>query len=200
MKLAHSARVFVDVGSHTGLYTLVGCATNPCLRVFAFEPVPEVRTQLIKNIEASRFAARCVVRSEALSDHCGTQAFHVPVSCDMASLDPNGFHGLPGRVIKVDVATVDSLLDQEIKVDLVKIDVEGFEDGVLRGMRRILETSKPRIIFECLTQQLANKVTHVLDEFGYTFYQLGQQGVEPVARVIPDPNNGSRNFLAEKLN
>jgi FkbM family methyltransferase len=189
------ARLFLDIGSHTGIYTLLACARNPHLRVFAFEPVPEVQTALIRNLEINGFTVRCSVRPEALSDHCGTAQFHVPVSRDMASLDPRGFLGLPGRLIEVDVCTVDSLIERGTVVDLIKIDVEGFEDAVLRGMNRVLEESRPRIIFECLTQDAANKVNRLLRD-GYTFYRLGRHGTEQITHLSPNISAGYRNFLA----
>jgi len=190
------ARLFLDIGSHTGIYTLLACVRNPNLKVFAFEPVPEVRTVLVRNLEINGFAVRCSVRPEALSDHCGTAQFHVPVSRDMASLDPRGFLGLPGRLIEVDIRTVDSLIERGTIVDLVKIDVEGFEDAVLRGMERILEESRPRIIFECLTQTAAQKVSRVLADHPYTFYRLARHGPEQITHISPDGNGGNRNFLA----
>jgi len=116
----------------------------------------------------------------------------------MASLDPDGFCGLPGRLIDVHVATVDSFIEPGTIVDFVKIDVEGFEDRVLRGMSRVLQESQPRIIFECLTQQLANKVVSILGDYGYRFSRFGPHGLERVARVTPDPAHHFRNFLAER--
>ena len=190
------SRLFLDIGSHTGIYTLLACARNPDLKVFAFEPVPEVRSVLVRNVDVNRFTVRCSVRPEAISDHCGTAQFHIPVSRDMASLDPQGFLGLPGRLIEVGIRTVDSLIECGTIVDLVKIDVEGFEDAVLRGMKRVLTESRPRIIFECLTQSAADNVSRVLADHPYTFYRLGRHGAEQVIRISPGRDSSSRNFLA----
>ena len=197
LRLIRNARFFLDIGSHTGIYSLLACAVNPRLQVVAFEPVPEVRDALIRNLEINHFAGRCDVRSQALSDYSGSGQFHIPISRDMASLDPNGFCGLSGHIIDVQVATVDSLIEPATIVDFVKIDVEGFEDHVLRGMRRVLQESRPRIIFECLTQRLANRVVSVLRDYGYRFSRFGPHGLEQVPRVTPDPTHHFRNFLAE---
>jgi FkbM family methyltransferase len=199
LQFVRNARLFLDVGCHTGVYSLVACALNPSLRVIAFEPVPEVRCKLVENLEVNHFEQRCIIRSEALSDYSGSAKFHVPVSRDMASLDPQGFRGLPGKLIDVDVVTADSVIEPGVHVDLVKIDVEGFEDQVLRGMSRVLSDTRPRIIFECLTPQLAMKIADTLTRHGYQFFRIGPQGLESVEQLVPDEHCRYRNFLAEPV-
>jgi hypothetical protein len=59
------------------------------------------------------------------------------------------------------------LLRLGVHVDLLRIDGEGFDDGALRGMSTALEESQLRIIFECLRQELALKVSAALADWGF---------------------------------
>ena len=52
------------------------------------------------------------------------------------------------RVIDVEVETVDRLLPDHERIDLIKIDVEGAEVNVLRGARRTLRRWQPVVVFE----------------------------------------------------
>lgn len=49
------------------------------------------------------------------------------------------------------------------KIDLVKIDVEGHEINVLRGMSRYLKKNKPVIVFECQKREIINGTSKVID-------------------------------------
>jgi hypothetical protein len=50
--------------------------------------------------------------------------------------------------LQVEVDTLDNIIPKDLKIDFIKIDVEGGEFGVLKGARRILENSKPLVVFE----------------------------------------------------
>jgi len=65
----------------------------------------------------------------------------------------------------------------------VKIDVEGAEFEVLRGMERTLHTTGPQVIFEALNQGVLEECTFLLREAGYS------------VRPLPDGN-----FLARRKN
>ena len=59
---------------------------------------------------------------------------------------------------------------------IVKIDVEGAELGVLRGMKRILkEKDAPDIIGEI--SRNGDEILNLMEHFGYRFYTLDIQGV-----------------------
>src|SRR6476619_920138 len=70
-ELVKEARVFVDVGANTGIYSLIGLAANPKLRVIAFEPVPRIRQRLEENLVLNGWQTRCEIRGEAVSDNLG---------------------------------------------------------------------------------------------------------------------------------
>ncbi len=163
--LVVKARLFVDIGSHTGLYPLTACSANPDVRVIAFEPAPDARARLIRNVGVNRFQDRCDIRAEAISNWCGTARFQVPDHEDLASLvedQPGG----TGRIIEVRAETLDSVITAGTHVDLIKVDVEGFEEKAFLGMDRILRESHPTVIFESLTDSSGAALQALLGKYG----------------------------------
>lgn len=197
-RLARRARVVLDVGAHTGFFTLLACAANPAARVIAFEPVPRIFARLNVQIALNGWTDRCQTRCAAVSDRSGAVTMHVPTGelPYSASLDPAGVYGLDGTLIEAPVATVDESCAGIAGIDLVKIDVEGFEDRVLAGMQRVLAESAPAVIFEVVPGSPAAAIARLLMPRGYCFYHLRHDGPVRVDAIAPDPAGRDRNFLA----
>jgi FkbM family methyltransferase len=142
--------VFADVGANHGYFTLLAAAfVGETGRVFAFEPNPPVYEQLRTHVRLNGFEQRVVLRQEALSDTAGDRArlfvsqslrnsglsTLIPGACSIAD------GGLsPANTIAVRTGTFDSWLSTSgvQHVDLVKIDTEGSETAVVRGMAAAL--------------------------------------------------------------
>lgn len=83
---------------------------------------------------------------------------------------------------QVDVVALDGLLLQPgmPKVDVMKIDVEGFEIEVLRGARKIIAAQQPLILIEVVNALLENKkssaaeIAAMLHESGYTLFDAAE--------------------------
>jgi len=126
--------VFYDVGANVGLYT---CFLSQVVdETVAFEPHPKNLQRLKENIELNDLS-NVYVRSEALSDADGTAELAVKG----ASVAGEGTHslatGAENRSVEIETARGDSL-DDVPPPDVVKIDVEGAELNVLRGLERSL--------------------------------------------------------------
>jgi FkbM family methyltransferase len=127
----------LDVGANAGLVARHFCrCVGPAGRVFAFEPA-------LDNLEALRFNMRRCPQAEvfalALSDENGTAVFYLNrVSGTGNSLVP---HELGTTSMQVTCQTLDSFLAErpDIKPDWIKIDVEGAEFQVLRGMKQTVD-------------------------------------------------------------
>lgn len=70
------ARCFIDVGANCGIYTVMGCAIYPDVRVVAVEPVPKICTALQRNVSRNGFASRVTILNAALGKSNVTVAFH----------------------------------------------------------------------------------------------------------------------------
>jgi len=146
--LAHvdAADVFFDVGAYLGVYTAFVGATYPTVRTVAFEPDPDKRAGLERVVAANGLTAD--VRDCGLSDETGVVSF----ATSRGTEGPNVSRVATGRhdhLIEVPVTTVDHLVGDGTTPppSVVKIDVEGAEVGVLRGMRETLTARPPRVIY-----------------------------------------------------
>ena len=174
--LARRAKVFVDVGAYSGVYTLLACAADPGLRAVAVEPNPLKLPQLRANVAANGLADRVTVVGKALSASPGTARLSVPEDDSTASLAG----ARPGdRGVDVEVTTGDLILDG-LDVGLVKIDVEGLETEVVTGMAGVLRARRPAIIAECLDAGALRELRRVTGELGYRHvHHLGADGPVP---------------------
>jgi FkbM family methyltransferase len=127
----------VDVGANHGYYTLLCAdAVGPAGRVLACEPNPSLTALLEKTLAVNGFPARATLVREAVADVDGASLHLViPPGRGMnASLRPSAPEGVPVRT-----TTLDTLCQGLARVDLVKVDVEGAEEMVWRGMARTVE-------------------------------------------------------------
>lgn len=196
LTLARHARRFADVGANTGAYSLLACTVNPHIQVVAYEPVPRVYERLVANVACNHLQHRCTTRQAAVSDRTGTAELHVPRSLvpSSASLDQHGFRNIAGELIEVEVTTLDDDCSVGRPVDLVKIDVEGFEDKVLAGMSRILGRDRPTIVCECNPDGPYQAVESMLSAHEYAFFHLRAPGPVRIPHITPDPEQRFRNF------
>lgn len=192
-ELARASTGFLDVGAFTGVYSLLACAVNPAIRVVAVEPNPSVLHGLRRNIDINQFGARCTPIAAALSGEQGSGTLTIPPDTTAATLE----HATRGDRVEVELLTGDAVVHGTV-IDLVKIDAEGHELEVLRGLSRTLEECSPAVIIECLSEDSFLEVRSFLEGLGYLdFTYLGPDGPRSLAdhpRVDP----GFPNYLCRK--
>jgi FkbM family methyltransferase len=132
----------IDVGAHSGviLREIVRCA--PAGKHIAYEPLAEFAQRLAREFP------EVDVRNVALSDEAGETDFHVVVHDPMQSGLKAREDELEKRVVRVRLETLDGSLPTGYVPDLIKIDVEGAEQGVLEGGLRTIAEHQPVVVFE----------------------------------------------------
>lgn len=186
----HSPRV-LDVGAHTGIYTLYACAVNPTAEVYSFEPLPEPYARLLENCKINGFDSRCKAFHAAVSDTAGRASFHVAEDPTMSRLVQSGGE------LEVPVLRLDEMVPLDGKTKFVKMDVEGHEYQALRGMEKIIADSHPAILFECNPGGRGPEIDAFLRGHEYQLMHLTRKSVTPIAELIPERfPHGSHNFLA----
>ena len=136
-RISCRAGLFVDVGAHYGFFSLLAASSNPALDVIAVEPTPETFAVLERNI-ATLTAGKVTLHRTAISDTVGTASLGISRASDDCGFY---FHpeAPPLRSIDVTTKTLDALLlDREPCPLVVKIDTNGHELAVLKGMSETL--------------------------------------------------------------
>jgi FkbM family methyltransferase len=147
--------VYVDAGAFIGTHTLFFSIICEAEHVYAFEPRESIAKKLEKNVSLNGCAERVTVRALGLSE----RAEIVTVT-------------MMDRQFTFETGPLDSLV--AAPVSLIKIDVEGMEDRVLRGARRILREDRPIVFAE-----LASK-----EEYDIVCALMRTMNYEPTGRVF----------------
>jgi FkbM family methyltransferase len=157
----------LDIGANIGAVTIPLAKRG--IRVVAYEPLTANVDALRLAIEANRLGDLVTVQHAACWDRPGKLRI--------------GGHSAWGSVCdrgveEVDAITIDSNLPNDTNVSAVKIDVEGAELQVLRGMIHLLKSQKPHVIFESNTAVMpafgtsAAEIIEFLKTLGYRTYRL----------------------------
>lgn len=138
--LLRPGMTFADVGAHIGIYSLTALrvlAGNG--RVHAFEPSPRTFQILKDNIQVNGFleSGSVFLHPIAIAGEEGTAELTVYA----ANSGHNTLFGADtgGERVAVRTRTLDAVLAEEPRLDLVKIDAEGAEPGILRGMGKLFD-------------------------------------------------------------
>jgi FkbM family methyltransferase len=190
--LARTARGVVDVGAHTGLFTLIALTENPAARAVAIEPVMANAQLLHANLRENGFLGRCVVAVAAVAEAPGVVQFDLgPVEVPMtASIAASGRNGA-----LIPAVCVDAVAEWLSTVDLIKIDVEGFEHLVLSGCRETLGRYRPTLVIECLPGSRVEEFADTWEELGYRRFHLLPDRAKPIASICPTIGAPTHNYL-----
>jgi FkbM family methyltransferase len=132
--------IFVDVGANVGYYTLM--AAKHGISTLSFEPIPEVFGILRDNVKINRATSKTTCQNYAVSDEIGTARLMIPEGHTGAAC-------LSDEGIPVKTTTLDHYLSFfDYKKALIKVDVEGAEPKVWRGMQEVLRRGKVTMILE----------------------------------------------------
>lgn len=172
--------VFIDVGANIGNHT-VFFAKFMASRVLAIEPNPHTYDIL-----------NSVITKNGLTN---VQTIKTAVGCEkgtaLLSL-PDGFEGNSGAYaisqdspdedsIKVTIDSLDAIISQHVedhqKITMIKIDVEGYEQQVLKGAAHILENHRPHLTLEIQSVEQYKIIKKDLASMGY--HVLGRYCVTP---------------------
>jgi FkbM family methyltransferase len=145
--LVRSLRTIVDVGANEGAWL-----EHEVNEIHAFEPNPEAFERLERRLAAR---PRANLHRIALGDRVARASLNVTGNDSLASLlspapllaeaytEPRA---TVRRQIEVEVDTLDRVVPETLEVDLLKIDVQGYEAQVLEGGHRLLGRTRAVLI------------------------------------------------------
>ncbi len=177
----------VDIGANVGCYTaLAARGVGSSGAVIAFEPDPENFSFLAATVALNN-VKNVILVPRAASDHIGKGTLFL-------SEDNKGDHqiydsGEHRNVHAIQLTTLDAFLGERgiPRVDVVKIDVEGAEASVLRGMTQTMRANPAlRMIVEFWPYGLRNAhedplaVLRLLRSFGFMLATVDEHGTTPI--------------------
>lgn len=195
----------VDVGANIGLFTVnLARAVGPHGHIFAFEPAPGNLVLLEKNIRANGYGNVTITPKAAtqasgkiqlyLSDfNPGDHRIYNPEekikTWDKSSAVYDKLKSGKRQAVSVDSISLDDFFKDFGKpISLVKIDVQGAEGGVLRGMLGLLKKNKDIVIFTEFWPAGLKMFGITADEFlktlqglGFSFFELSEGNPLPIS-------------------
>lgn len=148
LKVLPENGVFIDLGANIGSLSVAISKKKPGARIFSVEASPFVIPYLRRNIELNNLR-NIVLYEAAVSDKDDdmVEFFHPDIQFGKGAVT-NLFDA---GSTKVRTITIDSIVRQHnlAKVDLMKVDIEGFEIFAFRGADKLLNRpDAPSILFE----------------------------------------------------
>ena len=134
----------LDVGANMGWFTLLAARLAPRGRVIAVEAHP-ANVDLIRQSVAANGFTQVEIWPIAAAERSGLLTFAMPDSNGYvtAADDPN-----PPTARRVPAIALDELLQTAERLDVVKLDIEGFEPYAVRGLARALRRFRPIVFTE----------------------------------------------------
>jgi len=135
----------VDVGCHKGTLLKEMIRYASAGQHFGFEPIPEFADKLKEDFPEHK------IYQLGLDDIRGECSFnHVTTNPAYSGIKKRTYVRPDEKInkITIQVDMLDNIIPHDLKIDLIKIDVEGGELGVLRGGRATIKRCQPFIIFE----------------------------------------------------
>lgn len=147
----YDGNVVLDIGANIGYFTLIFAKkVGSKGKVFAFEPEPNNFRLLKKNVQVNNFQ-NVVIENFALSENNGR------INLYLSERDVGSHRVYQSNKVTNNFVTVKKIkLDDYLKkysfsknISFIKLDVEGAELDVLKGMTGILKNNKPlKILLE----------------------------------------------------
>jgi len=139
--------IFVDVGANKGLYSLF--MSKYAKEVHAFEPYPPVLRKFFHLVEINEIK-NIIIHPVGLGEKHERLVFQEPEGENEGRGSFVFVSPAAGKHREFEIMTGDEALKKAgaSKIDLLKIDVEGFEKPVLKGLRATLAYSRPLVAFE----------------------------------------------------
>jgi FkbM family methyltransferase len=190
VKYVRPGALIIDAGANFGHFALVAShlAGHDAL-IFAFEPDPDTFVLLQENVALLQHA-NVIPVAAGLSNHAGELA----LCTDAGNPGGHSFSSVnvraAGMSTRVPVFTIDEYLERHApgrRLDLLKIDVQGFEAKLIAGARATIQRDHPTIFCEVspdLMRNVGDEFADLLRFFraeGYSVLNTSQSGSPTVS-------------------
>ena len=207
--------IVVDVGANIGLHTLnMARIVGNTGQVFAFEPDPSNFKILEKNVKVNNYQ-NIILEQKAVGDKHGRTTLYQSDNPGMHRIFPQTKQAK--CQVQVELTSLDKyFIDSNLadKINFIKIDVEGLEFSVLKGMKNILKNNKKiKILFEFMPKNTMEagftpiELLNYLTSYDFKLFCIDEStkkllhvsNNEEILKLCATPNNYiSINLFCEK--
>lgn len=205
-KVLRPGQIYVDVGANIGTLALSAASiVGSRGKVIAIEPHPVTFKYLNENVHLNKFSNVNLINSAV-----GANKGSIQFSNIKASDDQNKVLSQHSDGIEVRIDTLDNLLGAKTNIDLLKIDVEGYEKFVLEGAPLTLHKTDI-VFFESWEKHFGGygysttEIMEILKSYGFEVYKLNSNTITPLPMsykslqcenlvAIKDPTRFCSNF------
>ena len=158
----------LDIGANIGNHTLYYLNECNAKFVHCFEPMDDTFSILKRNIEINHLDSRVQLHNVGVGSHCGSASVCkcIDKNTGYTQLKPSEDAG------GIKIVSIDEVNIQE-RVSFVKIDVEGFELEVLKGMQSLLKRDTPFLMVEIWNSNY-EEAYKLLKNLGYKYEVLDE--------------------------
>ena len=148
----------IDLGANLGYYPLIEYQLLKGKgKIFALEPSPLNFKTLEKNIRHNGADDLIETFQYAGGEKAGKEKFYLSTHSNVNTMIPKEYStgkqslGIEGKYIEVDVIELSSFIENVGKIDLIRMDIEGYEVEVFKGLKAAIESNlfSGQIVFEC---------------------------------------------------
>jgi len=172
----------LDIGAHIGLFSVVASRlVGPRGKVFSFEPTPFTRGVLERVIDVNGCGGNVEIRPEAVSSKCG-EAIFFDTGNELSNANSLVRSDLSRGELPITLVSIDHFArERGLKIDCMKIDVEGAELDVLLGAPETFAHQRPvarlglHPVFVGQNGQTLDDIWRVVADHGYAVTFNGEQ-------------------------
>lgn len=203
----------LDIGANIGYYPIMEAKlAGSSGFVYAVEPAPDNYRQLLKNIELNNLSEQFETYNIGISNKTGNERFYISTHSNLHTFIKEGYdgkyvtQGTGSEYLEVKVIDLSTFINDKRKIDLVRMDVEGYEVEILEGLEDAIISSSfsGDIVFECHFPKYDNekhsirKQIEMLFKNGYKVKyissnndaksRIGEFGYKPLKRIVTGNN------------
>lgn len=166
--------IFFDIGANVGEYIHMASKTIPYKNIYAFEPSDWPNKRL------NKIFAKANINKVAVSNATGISKFKIPINDNIeihtrGTLKIDFIDTIEDNYIIFETPTItlnDFCNNKHFEcVDLIKIDVEGFENMVIEGAKEVLIMFKPTLIIEIEQRHYTYPIDKIVDSLTHLNYE-----------------------------
>ena len=168
--------VCIDLGSNIGYYAVIESnIIGESGKIFAIEPSPinfPILKLNLENQKKNNFVAYTI----GIGDKNEEMEFIISAKSNWSRIRMNNEKiNSEDKVIKIPVKTLNSFVNENDikKIDILRMDVEGFEYSILLGANEVLEKFKPKLFIEIHKMYLGKEKTYqIFNELKNKKYEI----------------------------